>query len=136
MQITATIRNSRQQNELEVSTNEHAKTLSIPGKPDGKGSSVNGGELLFLALATCCCNDIYREAAKRGMSIELVAVTVSGAFGGEGEPASGITYSTKVTAPGETPEAVHDLVQYVERIAEIHNTLRGGVPVTLSAVHC
>jgi uncharacterized OsmC-like protein len=29
---------------------------------------------LFLALASCYCNDIYREAAKRNIKVERVEV--------------------------------------------------------------
>jgi uncharacterized OsmC-like protein len=80
MILSATIKNSSVQNEITVSTNSNRKEITIPGKPEG-GSSVNGGELLFLSLATCFCNDIYREAAKRKMTILSVEVSVSGEFG-------------------------------------------------------
>ena len=50
-------------------------SLEVPSKPDGFGSSVNGGEL-FLALATCYCNDLYREAKKRGIEVETVQVGI------------------------------------------------------------
>ena len=33
-------------------------------KSPGRGSAVNGGEFLVLALATCYCNDLYREAER------------------------------------------------------------------------
>jgi uncharacterized OsmC-like protein len=62
------------------------------------GSSANGDELLFLALATCYCNDIYREARKRGIEVERVQVEVTGEFGGEGEPAREIRYNASVDA--------------------------------------
>lgn len=131
MNIAATIKNSYRENELTVSTNTNEKKINIPGKPEGYGSSVNGGELLFLSLATCFCNDIYREAAKRKMNIQQVEVTVSGEFGKEGEPASNITYVVNIQS-GHTQAEVDDLVQYVDKIAEVHNTLRQGVSVILS----
>ena len=37
-------------------------------------SGVNRGELLFLALATCYCNDLYREAEKLGIDVREVNV--------------------------------------------------------------
>jgi hypothetical protein len=46
--------------------------------------------MLFLALASCQCNDIYREAKKRGMAVELVEVGGSGEFGAGGETARNI----------------------------------------------
>lgn len=130
MNIAATIRNGFQENEVTVSTNNNEKKINIPGRPEGYGSSVNGGELLFLSLATCFCNDIYREAAKRKMNIQRVEVKVSGAFGKEGEPASNITYIVNIQS-GHSNEEVNDLVQYVDKIAEVHNTLRQGVSVVL-----
>jgi hypothetical protein len=36
------------------------------------GLGFNGGELLLLAIGGSYCNDIFREAAKRGMVIKSV----------------------------------------------------------------
>jgi organic hydroperoxide reductase OsmC/OhrA len=131
MRITASIENTGHTNAISVSTNSVKKEIAIPGKDGGGGSAVNGGELLFLALATCFCNDIYREAAKRKMDISAVVVSVSGEFGGEGESASNIVYETKILAPAHTSQEIADLILYVDQIAEIHNTVRKGVPVSL-----
>ena len=62
MRISARVQNSQGQHQVSLATNDTVHSLSIPPKPTGFGSSANGGELLFLALATCYCNDIYREA--------------------------------------------------------------------------
>ncbi|MDJ1473616.1 OsmC family protein [Xanthocytophaga flava] len=131
MIISATIRNSNQENDITVSTNTNTKEVSIPGKADGRGSSVNGGELLFLALATCFCNDVYREASRREMQIELVEVTVSGEFGKEGEAGSNITYTAIIQSSNSSAEQIKDLILHVDKVAEIHNTLRKGVSVSL-----
>lgn len=130
MHISASIVNTGQQNEITVTTNSILKPLSIPAKTGGKGSSVNGGELLFLALATCFCNDIYREAQKRKMEVRSVEVIVSGQFGGEGEPGFNIEYEAKLEADA-SEEEVKDLISYVDKIAEVHNTLRMGTSVKL-----
>jgi uncharacterized OsmC-like protein len=130
MHISASILNFDQQNEVKVTTNGTSKHLTIPPKSEGKGSSANGGELLFLALATCFCNDIYREAAKRQLEIKSVEVIVSGEFGGEGEAGFNIYYETKVDSDA-TDEEISDLIAYVDKVAEVHNTLRVGTPVTL-----
>lgn len=135
MKITATIRNENSTNEVLVSTNASEKSISIPAKTGAAGSAVNGGELLFLALATCFCNDIYREAAKRQIKIHSVEVTVRGEFGGEGEPARFIHYDTRIEAPGSPEEELRQLIKHVDQIAEIHNTLRGGTAVSLQEVH-
>ena len=131
MTISATIRNSYHHNEVTVSTEGNAKALTINAKAEGYGSSVNGGELLFLSLATCFCNDTYREAGRRKMNIHSVAVTVTGQFGKEGEPAKNIHYHVKVLAPYHSHQEIEDLIQHVDKVAEVHNTLRIGVEVRL-----
>jgi organic hydroperoxide reductase OsmC/OhrA len=131
MHISATIKNSHLRNEVTVSTEGSSKSIAIPSKTQGLGSSVNGGELLFLALATCFCNDVYREAAKREMNIQSVSVTVNGKFGKEGEAGTDIVYETQVVAPEHSQLEIDDLIRHVDRIAEIHNTLRNGTSVTL-----
>jgi len=130
MNISATIKNVPGSNEIKVSTSNNQKEIHIAGKETG-GSSVNGGELLFLSLATCFCNDVYREAAKRNMSITSVEVVVSGEFGAEGEPGSNINYKVKVESSSHSKEEINELIQHVDKIAEIHNTLRKGVDVVL-----
>lgn len=131
MKITATIRNAHQVNEVTVSTEGRQTTLAVPSKANGFGSSVNGGELLFLSLATCFCNDLYREAEKRKVRLASVDVTVSGEFGKEGEPAANLVYQVQVQAPTLTAAAIAELVAQVDAVAEVHNTLRRGVAVTL-----
>lgn len=63
MKIAARVSNSVSGHTLEVETDGRKQSITIAPKT-GRGSSVNGGELLFAALATCFCNDLYREAAK------------------------------------------------------------------------
>ncbi len=133
MLIAATITNNAQENIVTVATDGNAKDLTIPSKTTGRGSSVNGGELLFLSLAVCFCNDIYREAAKRSMHINSVDVTVTGQFGKEGEPASHIVYKAHIKAPGHSQEEINKLIHDVDSIAEIHKTLRQGIAVTLES---
>lgn len=133
MKISATVQNSAGQHHVTLRTNDNAHNLSIPPKSTGFGSSANGGELLFLALATCYCNDIYREAGKREIKVEHVEVEVSGEFGAEGEPARNVTYRAKVTAQaGE--DQIRELLIHTDRVAEIQNTLRVETPVVLSGI--
>src|SRR5574342_87340 len=98
MKVSSRVQNGEGQHLVTLRTNDNVHSLAIPPKPTGFGSSANGGELLFLALATCYCNDIYREAAKRGLKVEHVEVEVEGEFGAEGEPARNVTYRAKVAA--------------------------------------
>ena len=88
---------------------------------------------MFLALATCFCNDIYREAAKRGIEVERVEVDVDGQFGAEGEPATHVTYQTRVVAHAAEAE-IRNLMQHTDTLAEIQNTLRVQTPVTLERI--
>lgn len=133
MKISAYVNNGGGKHDVLLRTNESSRSLVIPAKASGSGSSANGGELLFLALATCYCNDVYREAAKRNMRILALEVTVEGEFGGEGEPARNVTYSARVTA--EAPEdAIRELMVHTDRVAEIQNTVRLGNPVVLKKI--
>jgi uncharacterized OsmC-like protein len=91
---------------------------------------VTGGELLFLALATCYCNDIYREAAHWDITVESVEVEVEGDFAAAGKPASNIVYHVKVHA-NANDEKLRELILHTDTVAEIQNTLRLGTPVRL-----
>ncbi len=133
MNIHARVENSEGQHHVTLTTNDKSHSIDIPPKSTGFGSSANGGELLFLALATCYCNDVYREAQKRNIVVEKVEVEVSGDFGAEGEPAKEITYHAQIRAKG-SEEELRALMEYTDTVAEIQNTLRIGRPVTLTRV--
>jgi uncharacterized OsmC-like protein len=131
MNISAKVSNRKDEHRVTLNTAGREHSLNVAPSAGGFGSSVNGGELLFLALATCYCNDLYREAKKRNIAIEQVEVEVSGEFGAEGEGAKHITYSAWVTA--DAPEAeIADLMRHTDTVAEIHNTLRSASPVVLT----
>lgn len=132
MKISATIKNGHNENVILVETDAAAKSISIPPKATGYGSSVNGGELLLLALATCFCNDIYREASKRNMAVKGVEVVSTGEFGAEGEPGSNFTYQVATSADA-SPAEIQKLIQHTDRVAEIHNTLRKGLGISLNS---
>jgi organic hydroperoxide reductase OsmC/OhrA len=131
MNISARIANKEGEHSVSLATDGREHSLMIPSKKDGFGSYTNGGELLFLALATCYCNDIYREARKRGIEVQSVAVEVTGEFGSEGEPARNITYKASVAAKA-AKEDVLALMRHTDTVAEIHNTLRQASPIVLS----
>ncbi|HWU37634.1 MAG TPA: OsmC family protein [Candidatus Acidoferrum sp.] len=105
MKISARVQNSHNIHHVILRTNDQSHPLTIPPKPTGFGSSADGGELLFLALATCYCNDIYREASKRGIMVGHVEVEVEGEFGAEGASAQNVTYRAKVAAKAP-PEVI------------------------------
>lgn len=130
MNISATVKSKYQQLKATVRTNDAVKEIQISPKPAGYGSSVNGGELLMLALATCYCNDIYREAAKRNITVSDVWVEASGEFGAEGEPGSNFRYQVHIVSDAPATE-IDELVKHTDTVAEIHNTLRKTVSVVL-----
>ena len=115
-----------------LSTNGREHPLTTEARPDGRGLATNGGELLCLALATCFLNDVHREAAGRGITVRRVAVEVRSRFGAPGEPSSAISYRARVAAEATEAE-IRSLLAETDRVAEIQNTLRRGMPIVLEA---
>jgi organic hydroperoxide reductase OsmC/OhrA len=130
MRITARITNTASGHTVDFETEGRKQSIAIAPKSAGRGSSVNGGELLFAALATCFCNDLYREAAKRGIDVHNVTVEVNGTFGNPGEPARDISYRVQVTADA-SQAAIDDLIRATDSMTEIQNTVRAGCAVRL-----
>jgi uncharacterized OsmC-like protein len=133
MKISARVENSKDNHQVILQTNENVHSIHIPSKASGYGSSANGGELLFLALASCYCNDIYRESAKRNIQVERVEVLVEGDFGAEGEPAKNVTYRARVFSSA-SEEDIRELMKFTDTVAEIQNTMRAETPVVLTEV--
>ncbi|PSL23915.1 OsmC family protein [Dyadobacter jiangsuensis] len=130
MQISASIQNSLNRHTITVATNGTEKQLQIPPRETGYGSSVNGGEMLLLALATCYCNDIYREAALRNIVVDDIDVKCFADFGAPGDSGTNFRYEVSVTSNASGAE-IEELIRHTDQVAEIHNTLRKGVKVDL-----
>jgi organic hydroperoxide reductase OsmC/OhrA len=130
MEISAILKSSGRDQAASVRTGSDERPLSIPANGTGPGSGVNGGELLMLALATCYCNDLYREAGRLGITLEGVEVEATANFPGVGLAATDIRYRAKVSSPAD-PAAIVDLLRHTDAVAEVHNTVRSGVPVVL-----
>lgn len=128
--MSATIVNKLEKNDVRVQTNGDSRILIIPSKTSGYGSAVNGGELLLLALATCFCNDLYREAGKRDIAVSEVEVSASAEFDEEGQPGKNFRYKVRVEAKASDNE-IRELINHTDRIAEIHNTIRNSISVEL-----
>jgi organic hydroperoxide reductase OsmC/OhrA len=132
MKITAQVDSQPSRHDATVATNGVVTSVPIPAREGMPGSGLNGGELLCLALATCYGNDIYREAVPRGIAVQHVEVTVDSEFGDVGEPARSIAFSVRVEARA-TEEEIVDLIRHTDTVAEIQNTIRQGMPVTLAS---
>jgi organic hydroperoxide reductase OsmC/OhrA len=126
--ICATVRNFASSHEVQVSTGSAVQSLRVAPKAGGRGSAVNGGEFLMLALATCYCNDLFREAARLGISVDSAEVEASAEFPGVGLAATNIRYRAKIQSSAPEAEVVR-LLQETDAVAEIQNTVRAGVPV-------
>lgn len=128
MQISAQLRNTATSHDVSVTTAGQAKPLPVAGRAGG-GSAVNGGEFLMLALATCYCNDLYREAARLKIELTEVEVEASAEFDGIGLAARDIRYRARIVSPAP-PEQIEQLLGETDAVAEVHNTLRAGRLVT------
>ena len=132
MRIAASIRNAGALHAATVTTSGVSKTIPIAARQNGLGSSVNGGELLMLALATCYGNDLYREAARLGIPLRGVEVLAEADFEGVGVAATNIRYRARVDSPAPV-EDIQRLLAETDAVAEIQNTVRSGVPVRCEA---
>jgi uncharacterized OsmC-like protein len=130
MEISATVISTTFAHAASVRTGTAAQSIAVPAKADGRGSAINGGEFLMLALATCYCNDLYREAARLRIPIESAEVEATAEFPGVGLAATNIRYRAIVKSSASA-EAVARLLRETDAVAEVHNTVRAGVPVEL-----
>src|SRR3954452_5803869 len=99
MEISAKVTSTPERHDVAVRTGAASQTLPVPAKTAGRGSAVNGGEFLMLALATCYCNDFYREAERLNVPVEGILVEATADFPGVGLAASNIRYKVKVSSP-------------------------------------
>jgi len=103
MRIRAVVNNEGARHEVRLETAGASRPLAVDAKATGPGSAVNGGEFLMLALATCYCNDLYREAARLGLRLHGVEVEASADFEGVGLAASDVRYRARVHSDEGVP---------------------------------
>ena len=128
MRIAASLANRAASHDVTLRTADKSQALVVAAKATGGGSAVNGGEFLMLALATCYCNDLYREAAARGLVLTAVEVEASAEFAAAGLAATDIRYRARVESSAPDAE-IEALLRETDRVAEVHNTVRAGLPV-------
>jgi putative redox protein len=103
-----------------------------PAEAGGGGQGFNGGQVLNLAVAGCVSNHLFREAARSGITLRRVRVTASSDCVGNLTVSGPIEY--RVELEGDAPEAaLRDLVEPVDAIAEIPNSVRRGTEVRLAS---
>jgi uncharacterized OsmC-like protein len=84
----------------------------------------------MLALATCYCNDLYREAQRLNVPVDGVVVEATADFPGIGLAATNIRYEVKVSSSANADD-VAELIRQTDAVAEVHNTIRAGGEVSL-----
>ena len=110
----------------------HSVVVDRPTSAGGGGRGFNGGQLLHLAVAGCISNDLFREAAARGIELTRVVVTADGDYEGAPAVSTGISYAVEVEGSA-TEDELRSLVDHVDAIAEIPNSLRRGTAVRLDS---
>ncbi len=101
-----------------------------PADAGGGGLGFNGGQLLNLAVAGCISNDLFREAAKRGLTLDRVTVRVRSDYRGTPAVSTPIEYEVDIEADA-SDEELAVLLAHVDEIAEIPNSIRNGTEVRL-----
>lgn len=111
-----------------------AFTLVIdrPLEAGGGGKGFNGGQLLNLAVAGCVSNDLFREAGREGITLRRVLVSVSSDYVGDPAISTAIEYEVELEGDGSKDE-MRALVEHVDGIAEIPNSIRHGTDVRLKS---
>lgn len=129
-QTTVEIRSLAETSLAVGSSGPRTVTIDRAKEVGGMGLGFNGGELLLLAIGGCYSNDVYREAAKRGIKVHGVKVKVSADWGGEPVRAQNVEYSVEVEADASEGE-IEELIRHTDQVAEIPNSLRLGAEVKL-----
>jgi uncharacterized OsmC-like protein len=90
-----------------------------------------GAHLLHLSAAGCVLNDLYREAASIGVTLDGVRVTAAGDFDKDTWRSTGIEYSVQISSKA-AQEDIDSLIRRVDEVAEIPRAIRSGAAVQRS----
>lgn len=99
----------------------------------GLGIGFSGEELFMMSIAASLCNDLYREAAARNITLQRVEIIINGDWSGAPAQARNIRYDIRVQSDASRQET-EDLVRHTDQIAEIPQSIRNGTPVKLNAM--
>jgi hypothetical protein len=88
----------------------------------------NGAAVLHVAVALCVLNDTYREGDALGVPVAGVRVSARGEFDTTSWVSTGITYAVEVDSVAPA-DAVAQLVDRVDEVAEVPRVLRAGTSV-------
>lgn len=102
------------------------------GKAGGKGLGFNGGQLLALAIGGCFCNDLRYVAHDLGLILGKISVEVELELAGA--PLLATEASMHVWCEMLDGSDAARLIGEAERISTVANSLRRGLPVSVSAV--
>src|SRR5947207_12205050 len=80
------------------SAGPYTLVVDRPAEAGGRGLGFNGGQLLYLAVAGCVSNDLFREARAEGIELERVRIVVRGDF--EGDPAVSAPITVDIEVAG------------------------------------
>ncbi len=131
MNIIARLNNHSNIHSVTVETNGVMRELSIPVKRIGFRLGGERWWLLCLALATYFCNDLYREALKKGLRSGTLELRLRLSLARLEHPdiISGIQLKWKEMLH---PKKIEALIRYTDTVSEIQNTLRHGASVVLT----
>jgi putative redox protein len=115
------------------SAGPYTLVVDRPADGGGRGLGFNGGQLLYLAIGGCVPNDLFREAATRGICLTTVRVAVHGDFSGEPAVSDPISYEVELVGDASR-EQLEELAAHVDAIAEIPNSVRRGTEVRLTGI--
>ena len=115
------------------SAGPYTLVVDRPADGGGRGLGFNGGQLLYLAIGACVSNDLFREAAARGIRLDTVRIVVRGDFSGDPAIYEPVSYDVELSGDA-TPEQLRALVEHVDAIAEIPNSVRRGTEVRIDRV--
>jgi uncharacterized OsmC-like protein len=107
-------------------------TVDRPAAGGGGGLGFNGGQLLYLSIAACWSNDLYRQAATMGIELDGVEITVDGDFPSRGSGSTPITLDVQVRSKA-SQRRMRELIAEVERVAEIPRSIIEGTPIEVRA---